>query len=383
MMIKGFISFRDGKIPFVIENYRMELFTDDSLLTDFCKEYNFKENYILHGHCFDTGTGGRKATFLIENSIGCTCYLRCYIINMFDKGEEYDSIGLQSPSLDEVFRYEYEYIDMVRAGINLAAEPKVIYKVPFDMSGRKYELEFRIGYNNQLGRLEDLDRRGELMLSLHTNEIQECYDITNVLHRLALFMTSCAAVTFRRIILYKQGLKVGWFYCPLVSEDIVEGYGGIFYSFDVMKYIPKILNNIALDAGNKITKSVPLGHLGDFESMYSPRRFVEQVMAFEYLFDKLDHKKAQNTKFPLQRELKCMFNEFPELLSRTKLSAEEISYQIKEFRRTVAHGYAYYYDFQNDSDTKYLMILLDRLIKCMSLKLIGFSNDDIRNFSLH
>ena len=78
-----------------------------------------------------------------------------------------------------------------------------------------------------------------------------------------------------------------------------------------------------------------------------------------------------------------MFNEFPELLSRTKLSAEEISYQIKEFRRTVAHGYAYYYDFQNDSDTKYLMILLDRLIKCMSLKLIGFSNDDIRNFSLH
>lgn len=42
-MVKGFIFFRDGKIPFVIENYRMELFTDDSLLDDFCKEYNFKE----------------------------------------------------------------------------------------------------------------------------------------------------------------------------------------------------------------------------------------------------------------------------------------------------------------------------------------------------
>ena len=52
-MVKGFISFRNGKIPFVIENYRMELFTDDSLLDDFCKEYNFKENYILHGQCFD------------------------------------------------------------------------------------------------------------------------------------------------------------------------------------------------------------------------------------------------------------------------------------------------------------------------------------------
>lgn len=105
-MVKGFIFFRDGKIPFVIENYRMELFTDDSLLDDFCKEYNFKENYILHGQCFDIGIRGRKATFLVENSMGSTCYLRCYTINMFDKDEEYDSIGLQSPSLDEVFRYE-------------------------------------------------------------------------------------------------------------------------------------------------------------------------------------------------------------------------------------------------------------------------------------
>ena len=69
MMVKGFIFFRDGKIPFVIENYRMELFTDDSLLDDFCKEYNFKENYILHGQCFDIGIRGRKATFLVENSI--------------------------------------------------------------------------------------------------------------------------------------------------------------------------------------------------------------------------------------------------------------------------------------------------------------------------
>lgn len=177
-MVKGFIFFRDGKIPFVIENYRMELFTDDSLLDDFCKEYNFKENYILHGQCFDIGIRGRKATFLVENSIGSTCYLRCYTINMFDKDEEYDSIGLQSPSLDEVFRCEYEYIDMVRAGINLAIEPKVVYKVPFGMNDQKYELEFRIGHDNRLGLLEDLDRKCELILPLHTNEIQECYDIT-------------------------------------------------------------------------------------------------------------------------------------------------------------------------------------------------------------
>ena len=51
-MVKGFIFFRTGKIPFVIENYRMDLFTDDSLLEIFCKEYNFKENYILQGLCF-------------------------------------------------------------------------------------------------------------------------------------------------------------------------------------------------------------------------------------------------------------------------------------------------------------------------------------------
>lgn len=178
MMVKGFIFFRDGKIPFVIENYHMELFTDDPLLDDFCKEYNFKENYILHGQCFDIGIRGRKATFLVENSMGSTCYLRCYTINMFDKDEEYDSIGLQSPSLDEVFRYEYEYIDMVRAGINLAIEPKVVYKVPFGMNDQKYELEFRIGHDNRLGLLEDLDRKCELILPLHTNEIQECYDIT-------------------------------------------------------------------------------------------------------------------------------------------------------------------------------------------------------------
>ena len=75
-MVKGFIFFRDGKIPFVIENYHMELFTDDPLLDDFCKEYNFKENYILHGQCFDIGIRGRKATFLVENSMGSTCYLR-------------------------------------------------------------------------------------------------------------------------------------------------------------------------------------------------------------------------------------------------------------------------------------------------------------------
>ena len=70
---------------------------------------------------------------------------------MFDKDEEYDSIGLQSPSLDEVFRYEYEYLDLVRSGTNLAMEPKPVYKIPFVLNNQNYELEFRIGHNNKLG----------------------------------------------------------------------------------------------------------------------------------------------------------------------------------------------------------------------------------------
>ena len=86
------------------------------------------------------------------------------------------------------------------------------------------------------------------------------------------------------------------------------------------------------------------------------------------------------TQFPLKKELEYMFNEYPQLLSQTNLSAEKVSNQIKEIIRTIAHGYAYYYDFKNDRSSKYLMILLDKLIRCMSLKLIGFSNDDISNF---
>ena len=112
-----------------------------------------------------------------------------------------------------------------------------------------------------------------------------------------MFMTSHVEVPFKRITLYHNGFKVGWFYCPLVSEKTVSGNDGFFYEFDVMKYIPKILNNIALDSGNKITKSIPLGHLSDFESMFSPRRFMEQIMSFEYLFDKLEHTKAQDRRF--------------------------------------------------------------------------------------
>lgn len=70
MINKGFIFYKTGKIPFFIHDYCMELFSDDSLLNEFCKEYNLKNNYILHGQCFDDGFNGRKATFLVEFSMG-------------------------------------------------------------------------------------------------------------------------------------------------------------------------------------------------------------------------------------------------------------------------------------------------------------------------
>lgn len=379
-MDKGFVFFLGGKIPFVIENYRMELFTDNRLLKDFTKKYNFKSNYILKGQCFGSGFQGQNALFLVEKSIGNICYLYCYIINMLNVERGYDTIGLQSMFLDDVFKYKYNYLDMVRAGINLEVEPKDVYSIPFFMNGRQYELSYRIGHNNHLGLLEDFDKKGELLIPLKTYKIQECYDISTVLYRLTMFITSHAEVPFKRITLYKNGGKVGWFYCSLVSEKKSIGNAVSFYEFDVMKYIPKILNNLALDSGNRITKSVPLGHLGNFDTLFSPQRFMEQIVAFEYLFDKLEHKKAQDSKFPLKSELKFMFDEFPELLSSHKLSSDMISERIKEIRRTIAHGYAYYYDFKNDSNTQYLVLLLDKLIRNMSLLWIGFSKEDIANF---
>lgn len=381
-MVKGFVFFRDGKIPFVIKDYCMELFSDDSLLKDFIKEYNFKKNYILQGEYFGNGLQAQQAKFLVEHSIGSTCYLCCYTIFSITAEDKYDTIGLQSPVLDDVFRYKYNYLDIVRAGTNLAVNPQDVYKVPFAMNGNQYELAFRMGHNNRLGLLEDFDKKGEFLIPLNTDKIQECYDISMILYRLAMFMTSNAEVPFKRITLYKDNWMVGWFYCPLVSEKASSWYDGMFCEFNVLKYIPRILNNIALDSGNKITRSIPLGHLGNHDSLFSPQRFVEQIMAFEYLFDKLDHKRAQDIKFPLKKELEFMFNEFPKLLSTSKLSSNKVSHQIKEIRRNITHGYEYYYDFKNDSNAQYLIILLDKLIRNMSLLWIGFSKDEIADYSI-
>ena len=382
-MVKGFVFYRGGKIPFVIEDYRLELFSDDSLLSNFAKEHNFKMNYTLHGQYFRDGFHGQRVIFLVEYSMAGTCYLTCYILYNLGSESICDTVGFQSPFLDDAFRYNYEYLDMVRAGHNLETKPRNIYDIPFSMNGRQYELTYRIGHDNHLGLLEDTNRKGEVRVGTQTEDIQEIYNLSVVFNRLAIFMVSQADVSFKRITLYKNELKIGWFYSPLVSDKAVSVSDFRFCGFDVMKYLPKILNNIALDSGNRISQSIPLGHLQDADSLFSPRRFMEQVMAFEYLFDKLEPQKAKDRKFPLKDELKYMLDEFPKLLSGYRSSSGQIGEQIKELRRSIAHGHTYYYDFKTDIETQRLIFLLDKLIRNMSLLWIGFSKEEIAEYPLY
>ena len=195
-------------------------------------------------------------------------------------------------------------------------------------------------------------------------------------------MISRADVPFKEIILYKNGIKNGWFYCPLVCESASSFKEVAFGDFDVMKYIPKILNNISLDAGNEIKNSIPLGHLKNHELLFSPQRFIEQVISFEYLFDKLDRKRARSHGVTLKEELKIMFDKFPQLLNNTNITSEMASEKIKEIRRVITHGYSYYYDFMDDSKLQFLILRFDELVLKMSLTWIGFTDEEIKDYPL-
>ena len=382
-MIKGFISYKSSKIAFVIENFRMELFSENNnSLDSFISEYRLEQEFILCGQCFRFGTQGQTINFLVEYMLGSTCYLRCYLINSIGSDSIFDTIGFQSLFLDDVFRYKYNFIDKSRAGENLSVKSQSVYKFNFSMNNRQYGLEYRIGQDTRLGLLEDFDKRGELLVSLHTNEIQEYNDITIVLYRFAMFMISRADVPFKEIILYKNGIKNGWFYCPLVCESASSFKEVAFGDFDVMKYIPKILNNISLDAGNEIKNSIPLGHLKSHELLFSPQRFIEQVISFEYLFDKLDRKRARSRGVTLKEELKIMFDKFPQLLNKTNITSEMASEKIKEIRRVITHGYSYYYDFMDDSKLQFLILRFDELILKMSLTWMGFTDEEIKDYPL-
>ncbi len=144
-----------------------------------------------------------------------------------------------------------------------------------------------------------------------------------------------------------------------------------------MKYTAKILDNLALELDTKITQSIPLGHLTNLGDFYTPHRFIEQITAFEYLFEKLEPQKAKDKKFPLKAELKLMFDVFPEILKGSRINSDEIANRIKELRINIVHGYAYYYNFSND---QLCIIKIADLIQRMSLKLIGFDNSEIDEF---
>lgn len=75
-----------------------------------------------------------------------------------------------------------------------------------------------------------------------------------------------------------------------------------------------------------------------------------------------------------------MLNAFPEDITGVHKSAREVADGIKRLRVDIVHGHAYYYDFANDYNIQYYMLKLDKVIECMNLKLVGFSDEDIKNF---
>ena len=77
-MLKGFIGYKNGHIPIVVDNYQMELFSNGELLNEFIKEYNFQADYILHGVCFRMGTTPQNIAIMVKESAANTCYVSCY-----------------------------------------------------------------------------------------------------------------------------------------------------------------------------------------------------------------------------------------------------------------------------------------------------------------
>ena len=380
-MVKGFIHYKNGRIPFVLSDYRMELFTDDQLLSDFCKEYNFRTKYILEGECFIASRyQSQRIVLWVENSMGAVCELIGNVIAHFTCKDVITEIGFESHTLDSVFRYAYQYIDLVRQGVNLAAAIHDLFRIPFITDGKSYEMIYRIGHDERLGLIEDLSRKGEIIIPVKDSSIIEYYTLTTIFQRLSVFMTKENKPAFKNINLYHEGRYAGRFYCQHLTEQFGDWNDIRFVELDVMKYIPKILSNIALDTGPEITHSVPLGHFVKSDVQFSPHRFMEQITAFEYLFDKLDHKKAQDRKVSLKDELQMMFDSFPLILQKSRLTSTQVSEIIKETRRKIAHGYTYFYDFNTDFEKQYLIIYLDKLIRAMSLKLIGFSEDEAIEF---
>lgn len=377
MVVKGFIDYKSGKIPFVLENYKMELFSEDALLGDFIKEHNFKNKYILTGHYFRMGTTAESITILVGQSMGATCYVECFILERLRHDSGFDCINFQSRSLDSIFKYKYNFIDLSRTGVNLSCGEYEVYKIPFTLENYAYDLTYKIGQNTKLGMLEDFSSWGISSIPLKTGNINECYKLSALLERFSKFLINHSHVPFKKIVLSQKGFPVGWFYYKNISDEPFGDFDGLFQDFDVDKYSSKILNNISQNIDNKIVASVPLGHLSNYDNTFAPQRFIEQVMSFEYIYQKLYPSKNNSA---LAEKLKNALTEFPKAITGNR-APQDIANEIKELRRRITHGYEYYYSFENDPTALLNISLLDRLIKMMSLKLIGFSSEDIEQYN--
>ena len=376
MVIKGFIDYNSGKIPFVLQKYRLELFGADELIKTFIKEHNFKNNYILTGQYFRLGTTPERITLLVDRSMGETCYITCFILERMRHDSGFDCINFQSRSLDSIFKYKYNYIDLSRAGVNLSNGEYEVYKIPFTLETETYDLYYKIGQKTRLGLLEDFSAWGISSIPLKCGDITECYKLAILLERFSKFLINHSYAPFKKIVLSQGGFPVGWFYYNNLSDEPYGDYDGMFQDYDVEKYSSKILDNIGANPNNKIVASIPLGHLSNHDNLFAPQRFMEQVMAFEYLYHKLYPSK---NNAHLIDKLEGMFTEFPKVLDGRE-SPRSIAEEIKELRRRITHGYEYYYTFENDTKAMRNICKLDTLIKLMSLKVIGFNNQEIDDY---
>lgn len=376
MIIKGFVYYNSGKIPFVLDNYKMELFGESELINAFIKEHNFKNNCILTGQYFRMGTTPENITLLVDRFMGETCYITCYILERMRRDTGFDCISFQSRSLDSIFKYKYNYIDLSRAGVNLSNGEYEVYKIPFTLENYTYDLSYKIGQETKLGLLEDFSAWGVTSIPLRFGDIHECYKLSTLLERFSKFLINHSYTPFKKIVLSQGGFPVGWFYYNNISDEPCGDCDGMFQDYDVGKFSSKILTNIGANINSKIITSIPLGHLSNYDNTFAPQRFIEQVMAFEYLYHKLYPTK---NKAHLIDKLEEMFTEFPKILNG-RITPHNIADEIKELRRRITHGYEYYYTFENDTKAMNNICKLDTLIKFMSLKVIGFTSQEIDDY---
>lgn len=377
MVFNGFIHYKNSKIPFVINKFQMDLFSDKSALAEFMKEYSFKSQYILKGERFINGTYSTEILMLVDHSVGSQCFLSFYIIANTQEKLEYDTLNFQSTILDNVFQYKYKFIELSKSGENLSSSQKEIYKIPFNLRNCQYDMSFKIGQKINLGLLEDFSRHGELSIKTKEISISECAEIIILTERFLKFLTRYSNITFEKIYLTRKGINVANLYCPFIGKNDYD-FDIAYQNFNIAFYGTKLLNNLGLELTNSIENSIPLGHIGDYKSSFLPQRFIQQIMSFEYIFEKINPKSNKC----LQKKLEESFSEFLYVISinADKNNLKSLTTNMKKLRVDITHGYRYFYDFDFADKTKLYFSYLDYLIECMSLKYLGFSKDEIEMF---